>query len=286
MLKWPKKANIAIQKLFAPLQEIDVYVEDSNDEPFYRALLNAATQEKIKIARVFALEGRTAVIEAAKNHNHKERRALFIIDGDLSWVKGEPAPKILNLHRHDAYCIENLLLCERALSQILSQEAVITEDIAIIKLNYQNWLKSIEQPLLELFSAFATVHTIDPTIRTVSNGVGILCNQCSTTKKTILDEEKVKSARDEALNAAKIAADPGHVLNTYQYFFKRLQSLANPLYGVSGKDYLLPLINFHLQSFGCRIKRKSLRVRLACSGNLARFSPLANALSNAARGTT
>lgn len=168
MLKWPERAKTAIRKLFEPLQPIDVYVEDTNDEAFYKRLLNRVANDKVHVARVFALGGKQAVIEAAANHDHSQRRALFIIDGDLEWVRGLPPPRIFGLHRHDAYCIENLLLCEKALVQILSEEAILTEDDAKRALDLGRWIDSIKRPLLELFSAFATVHEFAPEIPTVS----------------------------------------------------------------------------------------------------------------------
>jgi hypothetical protein len=194
MIKWPKRATGAIRRLFEPLQDIDVYVEDTNDEPFYRDLLKAATNDEIKIARVFALNSRSNVINAAINYNQPTRPALFIIDGDLSWVKGESAPEIIGLHCHNAYCVENLLLCEKALSFILHQEAVITEEDATVLLAYDSWIESIQIPLLELFSAFATAHDLaDPKVRTVSQTVHPMCTQQARGKE--LDLVKVDRAK-------------------------------------------------------------------------------------------
>src|SRR5690348_11218246 len=136
MIQWPVRATAAIKKLFEPLQDIDVYVEDSNDEAFYKTLLNRVLQDRVSIARVFGQGGRKAVIEEARKHDHSKRRALFIIDGDLEWVRGICLPKITALHRHDAYCIENLLLGEEALSKILSEEIVVTESEAACLLNF------------------------------------------------------------------------------------------------------------------------------------------------------
>jgi len=285
MLKWPDRARAAIRALFEPLQEIDVYVEDTNDEAFYRCLLNTATNCEVKIARVFALGGRQAVIDAAKVHDHTVRRALFIIDGDLSWVKGEPIPAISGLHCHDAYCIENVILCEEALSLVLSQEIIVTEVEALMLLAYDNWIQAIGKPLLELFSAFATVHDLDATAPTVSQGAGVMCVKNPSSGKHELDPVKVRKARDKALKIAENAAGNAAAVTTrYKQVLHRLRSLPNPLHAVSGKDFLFPLINFHLQSFGCRIKKKSLRIRLASAGDIARFAPLANALRQTARG--
>lgn len=284
MLKWPDRAKAAIRKLFEPLQDIDVYVEDTNDEAFYRCLLNHATNGKVKVARVFALGGRQAVLDAAASHDQKARPAVFIIDGDLPWVKGESKLELVGLHRHEAYCVENLLLCERALSTVLSQEIVVTEVEATRRLGYQQWCNSILGPLVELFAAFATVHDFDPTVPTVSQGVGVMCVKHRAPTTTELDPVKVRRARDRALNAAEAGADTQTVAIHYQGLLARIRSMPNPLRTVSGKDFLLPLLDFHLQSLGCRIRRKSLRVRLASLGDMDRFASLANVLGLAARG--
>jgi len=51
MIKWPERAKVSLRRLFEPLQDIDVYVEDENDEAFYKALLNKVAGDKFKIAR-------------------------------------------------------------------------------------------------------------------------------------------------------------------------------------------------------------------------------------------
>lgn len=284
MLKWPERAKSALRKLFEPLQEIDVYVEDENDEAFYRCLLNSAANGAVKVARVFSLGGRPAVINAAIAHDHRARRALFVIDGDLSWVQGKPVPAIVGLHCHDAYCIENLILCEKAIALILSQEVVITEEEAAVRLAFDNWVAAVEVPLVDLFSAFATVNEVDPTVPTVSQKVGVMCTKHRSTGITTLDISKVRRARDKALKAAAAVADEATVTATHARTLSRLKGLPQPLRAASGKDFVLPLIDFHLQSLGCRIKRSSLRVRLAGAGDLRRYAPLSAALFQAASG--
>lgn len=283
MIKWPERAKAAIRKLFEPLQDIDVYVEDTNDEAFYRCLLEQATQGKVQIARVFSLGGRPAVVEAAKNHDQKSRRALFIIDGDLPWVGGTPPPNIVGLHQHDAYCVENLLLCEKAITTLLSQETGKTELAAKEELSFQQWLGAIRAPLSELFAAFATLHEFDPQIKTVSQGVGVMCIKRRANKVTELDAQKVKSAQDNAIRSAKAASSPAKASQKYDSILLRIRALPESLLAVSGKDFLLPLLDFHLQSFGCRIKRRSLRMRLASAGDPTRFARLAAALEATAK---
>ena len=284
MLKWPSRAKAALRLLFEQLQEIDVYVEDTNDEAFYRCLLNSATEGKVTVARVFGLGGKGAVLAAAAMHDHGARRALFIVDGDLHWVRGEAPPNIVGLHQHDAYCVENLLICENAVTLLLSQEAAITEQAAAAALKFQDWRATVIAPLTELFAAFATVSEANPAVPTVSQGAGVLCSTRKRGPSPILNTAKAEAARDKALRLAEVTFGKELVAVRYAAILKRIQAMPDPLLAVSGKDFVIPLIDFHLQSLGCRIKRKTLRIRLASSGQRARFSALAQSLLFAARG--
>lgn len=284
MLRWPTRAKAALRKLFEPLQDIDVYVEDTNDEAFYRCLLNSASNGKVTVARVFGLGGREAVLTAAAAHDHSTRRALFVIDGDLPWVRGDAPPHIFGLHQHNAYCVENILICEKALALLLSQEVAITETDAAAVLDFHNWRSSLLSALAELFAAFATVNEVDSTVPTVSSGAGVLCTAKKKAVAPTLDLAKVTKARDQALMSAEAILGAKPVEARYKAILQRVLGMADPLMAISGKDYVIPLIDFHLQSLGCRIRRKSLRIRLASAGQRDRFNALAESLLLAARG--
>jgi hypothetical protein len=284
MLQWSSRARSAIRVLFESLQDIDVYVEDSDDEVFYRALLNFASNKTIKIARVFALKGRANVEAAAKVHDFKKRRALFIIDGDLGWVKGHAAPRIRGLHQHDAYCVENLLICEKAIVTLVAQEITVVETSVATLIDFKKWKSSVIGDLSELFAAYATLNDFDATVATVSNGVGVLCSKNPATKQTNLDSGKLKKAKDGAIVASEAVAGKAAVAAKFGVILARVRKLPDPLHAISGKDYVIPLLDFHLQSVGCRIRRKSLLVRLASSGDYKRFDRLRRAMRSAAVG--
>lgn len=283
MLKWPDKAREAIRKLFEPLQDVDVYIEDVNDEAFYRCLLNHATQGQISIARVFELGGRKAVLDAAAAHDHAQRRALFIIDGDLEWVGGKAAPTTLALHRHEAYCVENLLISEDAVATVLSQDTAASEAQARAALRYTEWRDSICGPLAELFGAFVASHVHAPALPTISRGVGRLCSQVGG--RAVLDVQKVAQARDDTIQETiAVCNDAAAVNQTYAAALARINSLADPMLSVSGKDFLFPLLHFRLKALGSGPTTKSLRFRLAGTGNPQRFKAVADALRKAAAG--
>ena len=281
MLKWPKRALAAIEKLFEPLQDVDVFVEDADDEVFYSHLLRRVTEGDARVVRVFAKHGRESVIEAASSHVPSGRRTLFLIDGDLEWVLGKPAPTLPHLFRLPAYCIENLLVSEKPALRLVVEEAALSDADAARLLDFREWVRRIEEPLVELFAAFATAREFAPTEATVSRGVSRLFTTPAPGCLPVLDESKVKAARDEALAAAISVAGETAALRVYDETLRRAMNLPFPLDVVSGKDFLLPLLDMQLRGCACKLKRKTLRLRLALHCDQERVEPLREAIRRA-----
>ena len=283
MLKWPKRAGAAIRSLFRPLQDIEVYVEDENDEVFYRTLLKRVAEPDIKISRVFSLGNRDAVITAAQAHDHSVKPALFIVDGDLEWVRKLPQPKVKGLHRHNVYCVENLLLCQNAIASLVAQDVVLSEEDAIKAVKFSDWVKRIDQPLTNLFAAYATAQELHPQLKTVSTGVGVMCTKPKKGIPSALDNAKVEGHRITTLTEVEKAVGKAKAHASFVATKKRIRSLPFPLDAVSGKDFLLPLLGFHLQSLGAHSRRKSLRVRLASMCDESKLLDLKASVNMAAR---
>ena len=263
MLKWPTRAKAAIRSLFRPLQDIEVYVEDENDEVFYRTLLKRVADPELKIARIISLGNRDAVVAAAKAYDHSIKPALFIIDGDLDWVIGLPKPIEKGLHRHNAYCVENLLICTHAITNLVVQDAVLSEEDAAKAVKFTEWVKRVDKPLTDLFAAYVTARKLYPQLKTVSTGVGVMCTQRKKGTASMLDDIKVHNHVELTLAEVEKTAGKAKTRATFAAARQRIRSLPFPLDAVSGKDFLLPLLNFHLQSIGSTTTRRSLRVRLA-----------------------
>lgn len=286
MISWPQKSLKALVKLFEPLQDIDVYVEDVRDENFYTHLLKRVAGSEVRIARVFAPAvegGRATVIAAAKAHDHSKRRALFLIDGDLDFSRGDPPPTpTRGLYRLEAYCIENFLFCARAAATILMEEAMLSEEEAEKKLDFANWYLQLETPLIRLFSAFSLINSVIPSHATVSVGVGVYCHQMG--KATELSNAKV----DAAIAAMNVLAEnivaPPIVAARFEAIQARAVGLPHSLAVVSGKDFLLPLLAFRLSSLGCKISKDRLRFRLALHCETTRFASLLQEMRTIAQG--
>lgn len=285
MLKWPTRATAAIRSLFAPLQDIEVYVEDVDDEVFYRTLLKRVAGPDIKIARVITLGGREKVIASALAHDHSERSALFIIDGDLDWVRGNPVTVAKGLHQHNAYCIENLLICRQAITSVVSQDVELSEEDAAAVVGLSEWFATIDKPLTTLFAAYATARRCCPELVTVRTGVGVMCTQSKrggTPAK--LDAKKVDSHISKTLAVAEARIGKDVTEADFSSMQSRINSLAFPLDAVSGKDFVLPLLQFHLHSIGVRANKRALRLRLAAMCADEKLADLRKSVQAAARG--
>lgn len=283
MLQWPQRATPAIGKLFENLQDIDVYVEDRNDETFYKNLIQRLVNGEVRIEKVFGLSGRTSVIQKCFNHDQSKRKALFLIDGDLYFTKGltsgisNPA-----LHELEAYCIENYIFCETAAVRMLMEECDYDEETARTVLGFRKWIGEISKPLSDLFAAYATSHEFAPTHATVASGVGPLCKQEG--KHSVLDKAKVERATLAAIKNAKSAINNEKIVDEYfEKIRNRLEIMENTLTGISGKDFLLPLLLYKLGFLGCRVSMKVMRRRLSLNCDLTKFAKLKQGLIDTAR---
>lgn len=280
MLKWPQRATRAIVQLFRPLQDIDIYVEDAGSERFYGELFKRIAPDELRIKRVFPLHGRANVLAQAQLHDCAKRPALFLIDGDFEWVRGEPSPP--NVYRLESYCIENLLISEHAAVQLIFEEGVLSKPESSEALDFASWQKSL-QPLVELFTVYAALNAIDPSTATVSIGLGGLLSPAAKGKPPELDPVKTEArivAQKQRLSKLMGEAKSVQFLATIR---ARVTTLPVHLYIVSGKDFLLPLFHFKLKSCGCGLTVKSLRMRLARHCDVTLLRGLTGALVRAAR---
>jgi len=281
LLKWPGKAISAIQKLFEELQDIDVYVEDQGLESLYLELLKRIKPDSVRLARVFSVGRRIEVIEHARRHDFSLRRALFIVDGDFEWVRGEDPPAIDGVYRLDAYCIENLLITKPAAVRILMECSECDTQSAELNLGFDDW-KSCVSCLIELFENWAVVNRIVPTVATVSLGVGRVLD--GTGKVAKLDESKVRALIEEATIRLEDKKS-GDVSSLKEQVRNRLSRIEQKIDIVSGKDFLLPLFRFHLYARSKEVPSNSqLRFRLAINPCKVRFRGVGAALEKASRG--
>ncbi len=283
-LRWSTKAQAALAYFFSPLQDIDLYIEDSQDEVFYTELMKRIVPKEVRLVRVFSAGDRLSVVDRARTHDFAGRRALFLIDGDFEWVRDEPPPDVAGVYRLPAYCIENLLIDEDAGVQVIIEEAALPEGEARAALAFGEWMDEISGPLVGLFVSLALLNAVKPDERTVGLGIGSVIAS-RRRKLPELDRRKVEVVRRaiDDKTAAVVGMEVAAVLR--DKVSRRVGSLPLAIDIVSGKHFLMPLFEYRLRkSINGAVRRVSLRIRLARHCNRKRFKTLTAAVVAAARG--
>lgn len=180
MIDRSSAAKYATSVFFQKYNDIDVYVEDTavGYQKIYANLLCRAIGNFISIERVFPLGARTQVTAAAQHflENTGSRKSVFIVDGDLFLLMGEPEALPQNVITLPRYCIENFLYDEESLVSIIDEEThAYTEQQIREKLDYKNWLEKLQIPLRNLFIDYAIAQTLGVGLKTVSLGYQNFC---------------------------------------------------------------------------------------------------------------
>ncbi|MBH8765645.1 hypothetical protein I5J57_24485 [Pseudomonas aeruginosa] len=93
MLERSPAARVAMAAFFTQYNDLDVYIEDTAEgyTKIFANVLSRAMSANISLDRVFPLGERRRVIDAARREleSNVERRAVYIVDGDLYLMCGE-----------------------------------------------------------------------------------------------------------------------------------------------------------------------------------------------------
>lgn len=258
---------------FEAFNEIDIYIEDtgSSTKKLHSIIWARCLEGRLKVRDVFPLGGREAVLKRCRGDAKATNRPrIYVIDGDLTLLYGKQTPKIDRLIALPSYCVENFLIDEAAALQLLFEEdPVRPKDQIAIRLQFSQWLSRNRALLVRLFAAYATVHWVNPSLKTVALGIsglmkdetGFVCRRKVRTRieQLVSQLEGVHDRRAVRLKMASIlrhlrSSRKSRILQTY----------------VSGKDYLLPLMVRHMKSIApIRSDRDVIANRLALTADLS-----------------
>jgi hypothetical protein len=247
MLSYSSEPKRLVSTFLAYRNDIDIYTEDDEkDKEFYRVLFSRLLDPSVKINDITPLGCKENVIDLCKNEPDNGRRKIFIIDGDVAIIHGGVV-SLPNLHVLESYCIENFLIEQKSICQFIYLNCGVKpiEDIEA-NIQYDNWLSSYSESLMELFFHFAVIHKLC--------GKFTLYNANKYHKKV-----KDKIVFDKTLVQADIAEVRNEIVTTfgqesydveYQKLIERWpKSIEHLLTIVSGKDYLIPLLLIKTQEF-------------------------------------
>lgn len=248
MLRYPARATPALARIYKRFNDISIFVEDTTYVNMYQALFERMLNGRARVRKIFQLNGRTNVINAASSGRYKGyKKRLFIIDGDIDLLLGRPEPAIPDLYRLKHYCAENLFLGEEASVEV-AFDSCPDRDRAQIKevIAFERWRNDVVKTIFPLFVKYAAVHHLNLNIPTSSYGALAMC-----------DGQKPNRKISKSLVAARAAFVEGEILKHIKKADLRAiekkirasaeRTLASRLRYISGKTYLVPLLALHLQ---------------------------------------
>ena len=119
------------------------------------------------------LGGRSEVINRARLlAGQNEIPRLFLVDGDLPFVRGDRRERIDNLYYLNCYSIENVLLEPNAIAEVcLEADGSCSASDVLRRFRYSQLRRGFQRFLFPLFVLFAVTNRLAPTVPTVSRGV-------------------------------------------------------------------------------------------------------------------
>lgn len=254
MLEYSSKTRGAVDRFFKFRNDIDIYTEDKiADKEFYRVFFNRINAGTIKINDVTPLGSKTLVLSKYNEFIAKKssRKKVFIIDGDLDLITNTNPPQDDYLYIHNVYCVENYLIDEDAIVELIyyNDGEKSKEEIKQI-LGFDDWINSISC-LCQLFfyCAILKAYGGGPEIK---HATSFLKNNAGSAE---YDEQKCLAYRDEIigkciLKIGEQEKDPEKVLAEFYNKLSAMWPISRDtlLKVVSGKDYLLPLVQFKINS--------------------------------------
>jgi hypothetical protein len=262
--------------------DIDIYTEDNNkDKEFYKVLFKRLLKNEIVINDVTPLGCKDSVLKRCAEEPENNRKKIFIVDGDITFIHGNNVPALRNLYVLEGYCIENFLIDKETIIHFLYMNCG-TKSIEQIEgeLNYNNWLSAYSSTFIDLFIHFALMNYY--------GGKFTLFNANKYHEKE--GEEIVFKTEIVNADIAKIKEDILELVSIEEYNSKYADltekwtnCMDNLTTIVSGKDYLIPLLLLKTKQFK---KSKALptleeiKFSLVHSSNLSRLSNLKQIIEN------
>lgn len=245
--------SVGIKKISALFyryrNEVDIFTEDNNkSKEFYSRLFDRLLEKKIIINDIQPLGDKKKVIETCRKSGTNSRKEVFIIDGDVDIINGK-TEKLDKLFVLDKYCIENYLIDEEsACSFIYSQCGIKSKGDIKKELDFYNWLAYCRDELMELFILFSVFSSIDKPYELHSAERFIV--SLGSSKGMVIDITQVKKHCENLKNEILKFLSPDQFERIFNKTSKKWTKNHNNFFTiVSGKDYLLPLLNYKSQVF-------------------------------------
>jgi hypothetical protein len=270
--------------LFRPFNDIDVFVEDTAITALYEILIKRLLEGRAQVRKVFPLGGRSAVVDACRNDFSRDRRSLYLIDGDADVLVGNPAPELPKLYRLRVYCCENLVLSEGSVVEIAfeSMGNVQRDEIRRL-LDFGKVAAEWVDLLMPLVVVCVAAHVCGLGMRSLSINASELA---APRLRETLSKEQIDRKIAELISAAATSQHANVFTRVKRAVEESLpEDLRERLKLIPGKAFLVPLV-FHLLKSRASYSgtSKSLCIRLARYCDIDIDPGLAAAVRTASKG--
>ncbi len=278
--------------------DIIIYTEDNlADKEFYKMLLGRLVDKTCQINDIHPLGPKSTVIQLCQEDNDYSKRKLYIVDADLDLITDSNTNDISRLFVLDSYCIENYLIDEDGIIEIIWEYTGKDKNQIKAALTFNNWLSEIKSCLIHLFLVFSIQRDllIGESDEFKKKYAPVLQNAYffldKKKKFDVLCVDRVNSHILHVTEKIKEALVEKGVIDTDEEYHRLLvrknekwsDTNETLLRIVSGKSYLIPLLEKRLQKF---TKSKSglsidiIKRKLARHCSLNRLMPLKITIEN------
>ncbi|NWC91497.1 MULTISPECIES: DUF4435 domain-containing protein [unclassified Pseudomonas] len=274
-------AKYAASVFYEGFNDFDIYVEDTAPgyTKIFASILSRAISNNVTLEKIFALGERSNVLDAANKRlsSDSERKAVYIVDGDLFLLAGEREPLPKNVIALPRYCIENFLIDESTLISIMDEEhCSITQDELARRFDYSGWISRSTPILTSLFRTFAAAHYLRAGIPTVARGY----TSVYMGDNGELNIEKAKQTEQEVINLLTEKYGTREVNLALQHVDDKIEhdKCFITTY-VSAKDFTLPLLMIRVRALTeTKAKNINLKMRISKNCSLEPFSDVVNSI--------
>lgn len=263
MIKYSDRATLARGRLKQAYNDIEVYVEDTKNHNMWYFLIKSMLPEEVRFSSVNALGGRKSVIDACKNDQINDgRKKIYIIDSDFDILLGKKKEKLRHLYRLRAYCVENILLNDKAIIELcMESDMEVRIFDAIDRFPVSNIIQGAADRLRYLFCMYAAVLRLAPSVPTVSRGFRGLILQDG--KSVEFSSIKIQRLMRQVARDALKHIDRTALFREIRELYRKSLSIPVGCF-ISGKDYLIPFVHLNAaKKFRLDCNLEGFKVRLA-----------------------
>lgn len=168
-LKYTNEAVITEAILFADVNDINIFVEDTNKEYEYETIFKRMFKKKYKIKKIFAVGGKKKLKEKFVELKDLKMKNIFIADGDFDrYIDKEKMidnPYFIYLK---TYNIENYFIDKRATEKFVKGKLKLLDSEIKNKVSFNEWKTKIVSQISELFFYYCYVQKKYPEKPTIS----------------------------------------------------------------------------------------------------------------------